>query len=462
MLLVFVGAACEGTFGAEGGDGGPVGGDDRTGPVRDGGDGDSDADADGDADGGLPPPVDPWSVACPWVSDHQYPRPSDVFFEPSVLIDLDLELAPDDWQWLLANPDLEEYRPGALVVCGQRLEGVGLRFKKSTHPAADLPEGYPKNPMVIDLSEFAPGQKLRGLRHVNLEYGGDQMLVAERMNWETLGGFGLQVSRVGSARLRINGEMIGVFTNVERVDRAFADQHFGDDDGNLYKHSYCGTFLWRGSDPDAYLGDPRCYEKKTNELEADYSDLLHVIDVLNNTPSGELEAALPEVLDVDSWIPLMASLQALGYGDTPNANANNFFTYDSATTGRFQIVPWDLDGGFWTDGAPCEHPADPLHWDLFRFASCYDTLPLFQRVVDRSAWRDRYLTAVRDFVDGPFAPAEYERRAREVVTLLAPGLAQDPNRDGNDDEWAASVEELIALQAERAQFVRGQLADEGY
>jgi spore coat protein CotH len=33
----------------------------------------------------------------------------------------------------------------------------------------------------------------------------------------------------------------------------------------------------------------------------------------------------------------------LGYGDSPNANGNNFFTYASATTGRFEIIPWDLD-----------------------------------------------------------------------------------------------------------------------
>jgi len=455
-------AACDGAFGANGADGGPAGGDDRNVSGHDGGDGDADGDGDVDADGGGPGWTDPWSEACPWVLDHSYARSSDAFFEPSVLLDLDLEMDPADYEWLLANPDLEEYRPGVLIVCGQRFEGVGLRFKKSTHPAADLPEGYPKNPMVIHLSEFAPGQKLRGLRHVNLEYGGDQMLVAERMNWESLGGFGLEVSRVGSAQLRVNGAIVGVFTNVERVDSAFVDQHFGDGDGNLYKHSYCGTFEWRGGDPNAYLDDPRCYEKKTNEVEADYSDLLHVIDVLNNTAGADLETALPEVLDVDAWIPLMASLQALGYGDTPNANANNFFTYDSATTGRFQIIPWDLDGGFWTDGAPCEHPADPLHWDLFRFASCYDTLPLFQRVVDRSTWRDRYLTAVRDFVDGPFAPEQYERRVREIVDLLAPGLANDPNRDGDDDAWAASIDALVSQQAERVGFVRQQLTDEGY
>lgn len=401
--------------------------------------------------------ADPGTAACPWIAEHVYPHPSDVLFEPSRVVRLDLELDPADYQFLLDNPDLEEYRPAAVVFCGERLEGAGLRFKRSSLPSADLPEGYPKNPMLVDLSEFNPGQKLRGLRHINLEYGGDLMLVAERMSWESLRESGVTASRVNHVGLWVNGAYTGVFTNVERVDRSYVAFRFGNDAGNLYKHQYCGTFVWEGPDPAPYLADARCYEKKTNEAAADYADLIHLIDVVNNTPDDQLEAALPEVLNLDAWIPLMAGMQVLAYGDTPNANGNNFYSYHSSTPDRFEIIPWDVDGGFFQPDAPCEHPADTIGWDLFRIGACHAYLPLFERVVGRPAWRQRYLDAARAFADGPFAETTYPARVDALVELLLPELAGDPWRDGDDAGMAAQIADLKDRHAQRLAAVRAQL-----
>jgi hypothetical protein len=407
--------------------------------------------------GGPDAPVDadPGVAACPWIADKSYAHPSDVFFEPDVVVRLDLEIAQPDWDFLLANPDLEEYRPVSVTFCGQTVSGAGLRFKRSSHPAADLPDGYKKNPMLIHFDEFG-GERLRGLRHINLEYYEDRMLVAERMNWEVLRGAGVTASRVNSLSLRINGEIIGVFTNVERVNKSYLARHFAEDDGNLYKHQYCGTFVWEGPDPAAYTDDPRCYEKRTNETAADYGDLIHLIDVANNTPDDQLEAALPQVLDIDGWIRLAAALQTLGYGDTPNANGNNFYSYHAAD-GRFRLVPWDLDSGFFDPNAPCEHPADTIGWDIYRIGSCHAYLPLFQRVIARPAWRQAYNAAVRDVVDGPFAPATWTARADALAALLAPDMAQDPNRNADDAAFAATIVELKSSQQQRVDSVNAQL-----
>jgi len=420
--------------------------------------GDGDAASAADAAG----PTDPAAAYCPYISEHDYTHLSDAFFEPTVVIRIDVEMDPADWQYQLDHPDLEEYRPAAVIWCGQRVDGAGMRFKKSTHPNADLEEGYPKNPMVLDINEFTPGQRLRKLRKINLEYGSDQMLVAERLNWEMMAAFGRNVSRVNHARLYINDEYIGLFTNVERVDRSYANYHWGDNEGQIYKHSYCGTFKWNGSDASGYTGDPRCYAPKPDDSVTDYSDLIHVIDVVNNTPGGEVEATLPSVWNVDEWIPTMAALQVIGYGDTPNANGNNFYTYHPVPPGPAQVALWDLDGGYWWEGAPCEHPADVIGWDLFRIARCYSSLPLFDRVVAVPSWRQRYLDRARDFLVGPFDPPVFRARLAEIVDLISGPLAEDPNRRGDDAEWAADLDELETLQQARADNVRQQLIDEGY
>ncbi len=428
--------------------------------TSDGGQGGSDGQAVGDAI--APADADPAVAFCPYLAEHIYDHRSDAFFEPSEVIRIDVEMTAADWQYQLDNPDLEEYRPAAVTFCGERLEGVGMRFKKSTHPNADLEEGYAKNPIVLDLNRFAPGQRMRGLRKINLEYGSDKMLVAERLNWEMMAAAGLDVARVNHARLYMNGDYVGIFTNVERVDRSYANYHWGDNDGQLYKHSYCGTFKWAGSDASGYTGDPRCYSPEPDDSVTDYADLIHTIDVLNNTPAAELASALPTVWNVDAWIPTMAALQVLGYGDTPNANGNNFYTYYPATAAPAELAVWDLDGGYWWDGAPCEHPADIIGWDLFRIADCFSSLPLFDRVVANAAWRQLYLEGARDFLVGPFAPANFATRKAALVELISPAVSEDPNRRGDDAEWSAELAELDSRQAARAAHVRQQLIDEGF
>ena len=408
----------------------------------------------------MPRPRDPWADACPWVDEHTYALADGAFFEPSVVTRIDLEMAPADWQWLLANPDPEEYRPATLEFCGERLAGVGLRFKKSSYIGGDLPDGVPKNPMVIDMSEFAPGQKLRGLRHIDLEYGSDLMLVAERMNYELLATHGVTASRVNHTQLFINGNEIGVFTNLTR-DKSYLLTHFRENGGNLYKHAYCGTFMWQGADIAPYRGP--CDATTRRRTSARRTTRTSFI---SSTSSQTRRARASSksyraCSNVDGTIALMAGLQVLAASDSPGANANNFFTYHRASPDRFELIPWDLDGGFWSNGAPCEHPADTIAWDIFRGTRCHPHLPLRERVLGRPAWRTKFIESARDFWAGPFDPVAYASRVDALVTLLRPALATDPNRKGTDTEWARDIAALVSAQRARHDNVRGQLVAAG-
>ena len=387
---------------------------------------------------------------------------ADALFDREQVVRFELEMAPSDWAFQLNNPDLEEYAPATLEFCGQRLEGVGMRFKKSTHPKADLPEGDPKNPMVLDLNRFNPGQKLRGLRKLNLEYGGDLELVGQRLNWEMLADFGLNVARVNSAELSVNGENIGVFTNIERIDRAYADHHFGEDDGQLFKHAYCGTFEYEGDEQSDYLSDPRCYNPVPSDSTTDFSELIGAIDQLNHSSDDEFPQVFPQIWDVEEWIRSTAALQVLVFGDSPNANANNFYTYFPADGGPTRFALWDLDMGYWSTIQPCEREADSIQWELFQSSKCYDTLPLFERMVAHPEYKDEFLQAAYDFQVGPFAPATFQAHLETVITQLTAPLSRDPNRYGDDAQWTEEMTLLRDTQAARAAVVQEQLEGFGF
>jgi hypothetical protein len=405
---------------------------------------------------------DPGVTACPFIGEADYSHSSDAVFDREQVVQFAIEMDPEDWEYQLNNPDLEEYMPTALEFCGQRLEGVGMRFKKSTHPQADLPEGDPKNPIVLDLNEFNPGQDLRGLQKLNVEYGGDLELVGQRMNWEMMTDFGLDVARANSAEVSVNGENIGVFTNIERVDSAYAEHHFGEEDGQLFKHAYCGSFEYEGPDQSDYVSDTRCYSPVPGDSDTDFSELIGVIDELNNTSDEDFPDVFPLIWDVDEWIPTTAVLQVLVYGDSPNANANNFYTYYPADGGPTRFALWDLDMGYWSTLQPCQSEVDSIQWELFQYSNCYDSLPLFERMVAVPEYRERFLQAAHDFQTGPFAPETFEVHLQEIVEQLAEPLSRDPNRYGDDVQWAEDLELLLDTQSARAAEVQAQLEEYGF
>ena len=103
-----------------------------------------------------------------------------------------------------------------------------------------------------------------------------------------------------AVQLRINGDnlaqsgghhMFGSYVLVEEKDGNFAANHFLDDDGgNLYsafRTDYTpqqeADLRYEGPNPHAYRDT---YFKETNSQEDDWSDLIHMLDVLNNLPAS--------------------------------------------------------------------------------------------------------------------------------------------------------------------------------
>ena len=82
---------------------------------------------------------------------------------------------------------------------------------------------------------------------------------------------------------------------MEAVDRDFLRRSFPDDDeGNLYRGRDLGggrdaDLSYRGSDPSAYED---IYEKKTNQEENDYSDIIELTKTFDREPHSTFPDAM--------------------------------------------------------------------------------------------------------------------------------------------------------------------------
>ena len=244
-------------------------------------------------------------------------------FNPDQL--LDLRVTMSGWSSLKADMTNSTMFEAQLSCGGSAPITIGIRRKRSG--------GDAKPGVKIDVNEYVPGQTWFGLKKLSLENGisegsGEasmQDLVAEYLSWRFFTLSGAVSGRAAFTRLYVNDELIGVYVNVEQVDKAFLESRGIDDSGWLYKKS--------GSADDGY---------KTNEAEANPFESDFCFWEGNCAPPASLDTWLPAHLDVPQMLLFGGVNAAIANMDAPIRKGNNYYFYDVAGRTRLYI-PWDLD-----------------------------------------------------------------------------------------------------------------------
>ena len=133
-------------------------------------------------------------------------------------------------------------------------------------------------------------------------------------------------------------------TTVETVTGTWAENHFDPgEDGNLWEGENRADFTWLGADQGPYESR---YVLETNEEENDYSDLIQVIDELNNNTLAALPASLSPLFDVDTWLRHHAARIALVSLDSYEVPGHDYYLYRRDDQERFVHIPWDENMAF--------------------------------------------------------------------------------------------------------------------
>ena len=411
-------------------------------------------------------PADAGAVDAPAFSDVPEPpkqrKTAWLFDDEAAPRHLRLTLAPEDWVWLQDNATLEQYVPASVeLVGGERFDGAAVRFKGAYGSlfACFTPEGErtcPKLSLKVSFNRTDKKGRFYGVRKLILNScNRDPTCLHERMAYTLFRAAGVQASRTVHVAVSVNGEPERFYVLVEEVDHEFLEDHFADPDGNLFKE------IWPQYDePDAYLGALR-----TNEEAADVARIAAFATFLREQDV----TADPALLD--PWVsrPTMARYLAVDqltnnwdgiwkfYCSGIYCGNHNFFLYEDPTTGRFTVIPWDLDHTFarpnrdlarsWWDDGP--EVCVPERVNDFASIIAPQCDPLLRGLM-RGDWA-RYRATLRELVLGPDAPLSRER----VLALLDRYRAQlwplvetDPDGPGLA-AWRRAVAELRqAIQAQ--------------
>ncbi len=394
----------------------------------------------------------------------------ELFDEDAPIWHFDLELTESDLTWLNEHAVEEMYRPGNLVFRGERYENIAVRYKGgfgSLQGCFDEQGNLTcsKLSLKVSFNETNPDGRFAGLRKLIFHAcNRDRTCLRERVSYGLFRDMGVETCRTGHATVSINGGPRQLYSLIEYIDKEFIQDHFGDGDGNLYKEAW-PTSLNAGD----YAG-----KLETNE---DMPMVQHMVDfasALSATTLGSYDTNVAPFIDLDRMGRYTAVDQLIHNWDgiwkfyclAENQCGNhNFYVYDDPQSGRFSVIPWDLDHTFtepfpdmgrsFHDDGPNVCDLQPLDIPGIPIAGILNPQcdPLMQGMYQGAGW-ERYRSALRQLLTGEKTNRaavlerlnRYRARVRETVPTDPSALPLE-----GWDGAVATLRQIIIAQYAAAQ-----------
>jgi spore coat protein CotH len=262
-----------------------------------------------------------------------------------------LEFESQDWEQELEafyHTDVEV--PATVTVDGVRYPNVGVRFRGNSSYMM-VPRGS-KRSLNLSFDFVDTKQALYGYRSINLlNANGDPTFVRTSL-FSHIANQYLPAPRANLSRVVINGEVWGVYVNVQQYNKDFLRDFYRTTDGARWKVP--GSPFARGG--LEYLGDSiepyrKHYEIKTKNDSASWRALIRLTKVLNTTAAAQLEQAIAPLLDIDEALRFLALDNTLANSDGYWTRASDYNLYLDPK-GRFHVLPHDMNEALVEEGPP--------------------------------------------------------------------------------------------------------------
>jgi spore coat protein H len=285
----------------------------------------------------------------------------------------------------------DRYVPVALRVGDTALPAVGLRFKGSHSIYSCVVDGVRQSridplfgnidvcqrfSLKIDFNKYNADYRLDGLKKLNLQsMSSDPTKMHDRLAYSLFREMEIVAPRAVHARVYINGTYHGLFAAVEQVDGRFTANRYPEyGDGNLFKSVWPSLivpeelqafYTYEGTVSDAL---------KTNDAPetADVSDFLAFGEAAKQVTESNINALMSPWLDFDYLARYLVVDRAItnfdGVASFYWGMNFNYYWYHEEATGRFTLIPWDMDKTFLLP--------EPNMWFLNSATPASDVMPL--------------------------------------------------------------------------------------
>lgn len=345
------------------------------------------------------------------------PGEKDQFLGFDVMPHVELIVEPEHVDALRANP--REWVPGTIVIDGESFGPVGVKLKgqNSFQPIDEKPA------FRINVDEYIEGVTLYGLQDMTFNnMVSDASLMHERLAYLVMREAGLPASRSNHMTVTFNGELYGLYANVETVKPRMIKEYFDDNNGTLFD----------ATDVDfapQYVG---AYEISNGP--DDRTLLEGLARALTIADPDQALAAASEFIDLEHFQRYWAAASVVGHFDgfPYSLPGDDYKLYADPTTRKLWFIPWGMDETFFA--------ADfsPMQVNSVLARRCLESTSCTQGYVDL-VWEIQAMTEELGL----------EQIRAEVQEQIAPYV----DDDGRKPYSAAEVAEG---QRQMGYFIRGR------
>jgi len=326
-------------------------------------------------------------------------RPTDeTLYAPDRIWDVEIDLDAGDIAALAAAPF--EYVAADVRIGGLELPdaGVSLKGTFSFRPLSD------KAAFKIRTDWRRAGQAIGGVHRITLNnMWQSRGMVSEWLGYRVFAAAGVPSPRCGFARVWVNGELFGLYANVESEDEYFLARHFADPTGNLYEAELTDL----SSDEIADFEQ----EQGRDTSRADLVELAAAVAA----DGDDLFFADDALLDTGEFLAFVAGEATIGHWDG-YWKAHNYRLYRDPESQTWSFIPWGIDQAY-------ERRLDPFDGAGLVTRKCMASprcLALYGQIAR---------TLVSEVVELDLAA-----RLDRLTALIEPSLEEDPRKPYGSDK----------------------------
>lgn len=357
-------------------------------------------------------------------------------YAENVVVDFYIDFEPDQWQKFYDCWKKKKYcsdMSGAKVYCHCSFTFANTTYKD----AACRPKGNPadwqeekKPQFIVRFDKWHNDGRFFGVRRIDLEASSEfSAPIRDRIGMWIMRHANIIAPRVNHARVFVNGDLMGIYQNIEVVDHEFLEERFDYPIGNLYEND---------------KGD---WSKITNKSQGDYSDINALEDLVIKEPKtgdhSSFYKSLAEIMDVKQVLRLMAGEMVFPTWDNYSNGSWNFYYYNNA--GKFIVIPWDLDRIL--------SPYIEIEADPWTYTGHADELHKIRELINTNPeWREEFISNLIEIRDGAFKEAI--SRVDRVCNQIRPYIEKDPNRYGTMADFDADCAFIKQRIKDRSTFLK--------
>ncbi|MFD2443752.1 CotH kinase family protein [Bacillus sp. CGMCC 1.16607] len=283
--------------------------------------------------------------------------------------------------------------------------------------------------------------------HLNAEYK-DPSLMRNKLSFDFFRSIGVLAPESRHVILNINGKTEGVYLQIESVDENFFQKRNYPLGAIFYAVDGDANFsLLSDLDNDVKESLDLGYEMKVGNQE-DLGHLQELIYKINTLSRVEFEENIHKYVNVNQYLRWLAGVI---FTQNYDGFVHNYSLIRNASTGQFEVSPWDYDGTWGRDVN-----GKVMEYDYVRIEG-FNTLTA--RILDIPSFRMEYRSLLESILESEYTVERLQPQIMNLYHSLRPYILKDPYKQQQLSQFDQEPEFILDFIKERSKYIYEKLRD---